>query len=325
MIIVTGGAGFIGSNLVRGLNRRGEDEILVVDDLADSSKVANLRGCRFVDYMDREEFLAAAGSGGLLPPRCIFHQGACSDTMEGDGRFMMDVNYAYSKKLLQYAVENAVPFVYASSASVYGGGQVFAEDEGNEDALNVYAFSKLQFDRYVRRMTTQTGSQIVGLRYFNVYGPRERHKGRMASVARHFYRQYREHGRIELFVGSGGYRDGAQERDFVWVGDVVEVNLYFMDHPDVSGIFNVGTGASRSFNDVALAVIGACEEAPMSLDEAVSSGRIRYIPFPEGLRERYQSYTRADTGKLRTAGYDADFVALENGIREYIEQLKEES
>lgn len=323
MIVVTGGAGFIGSNVVRGLNERGLDEIMVVDDLSDSSKIRNLRECRIADYLDKSEFLEQVREHTLQRPEAIIHQGACSDTMESDGRYMMEVNYAYSKALLHYCVEREVPFIYASSASVYGSGSTFVEAHANESALNVYALSKLLFDRYVRRLMTKASSQIVGLRYFNVYGPGESHKGRMASVAYHFNEQYRRDGRVRLFVGSGGYADGEQERDFVWVGDAVNVNLYFLDHPDVSGIYNVGAGTSRSFNDAALAVINAREESTITLAEAVHAGKITYIPFPDGLRDRYQSYTCADMRTLRSAGYEARFLSIEEGICEYVKWLRE--
>ncbi|MGA8262227.1 MAG: ADP-glyceromanno-heptose 6-epimerase [Arenicellales bacterium] len=321
MILVTGGAGFIGSNLVRALNARGEDDILVVDDLSDSSKIRNLRDCRFTDYLDKTELLELVRKRGIVKPAVICHQGACSDTMESDGRYMMEVNFSYSKALLHYALESAVPFIYASSASVYGSGSVFREDPAVESALNVYAFSKLAFDRYVRRAIVQADSQVVGLRYFNVYGPGETHKGRMASVAFHFYEQYRDNQRMRLFVGSGGYADGAQERDFVWVEDAAAVNLHFMDHPDVSGIFNVGTGRSRSFNDVALAVIRTRDKTDSTLGAAVDAGKIEYTAFPEGLRERYQSYTCADIGALRGAGYTDSFLDVEEGVGEYVRRL----
>jgi ADP-L-glycero-D-manno-heptose 6-epimerase len=321
MIVVTGGAGFIGSDLVRSLNERGLDELVVVDDLSDSSKIRNLRDCRVADYLDKSEFLRAAREGIFPKPEAILHQGACSDTMESDGRYMMEVNYAYSKALLHYSIEREIPFIYASSASVYGAGSTFVEAAANESALNVYAFSKLLFDRYVRRIMTKASSQIVGLRYFNVYGPGERHKGRMASVAHHFNEQYRRDGQVRLFVGSGGYGDGAQERDFVWVGDVAAVNLHFMDHPDVSGVFNVGTGRSRSFNDVALAVINARDASGLTLEQALAAGKITYIPFPEGLRDKYQSYTCADIAALRNAGYTGSFVDVEEGVLEYVRHL----
>jgi len=324
VIVVTGGAGFIGSNLARALNARGIDDIVIVDDLSNAAKIRNLDGCRFADYLDKEEFLAQVRERRLPRPAALFHQGACSNTMEPDGRFMMETNYAYSKALLHYCLEARVPFIYASSASVYGAGRIFAEHPANESALNVYAFSKLRFDHYVRRHLVEAVSQVVGLRYFNVYGPGEAHKGGMASVAYHFHNQYRDNGQLRLFEGSGGYENGAQERDFVWVGDVAEVNLHFLDHPDVSGIFNVGTGASRGFNDMALAVVNAHEPAPLTLPDALADGRIAYIPFPEGLRDKYQSYTRADISALRNAGYEAGFKTIEQGVNEYIKQLTDE-
>lgn len=321
MIVVTGGAGFIGSNLVRALNGRGEDDIVVVDDLSDSSKIHNLRDCRIADYLDKDEYLELVESGRAVKPAVIFHQGACSDTMEADGRFMMDANYRYSRVLLHYSIEHGFPFIYASSASVYGSGRTFIEEPSSESALNVYAFSKLMFDRYVRRHMSDAPRQVVGLRYFNVYGPGESHKGRMASVAYHFGRQYRDDGQIRLFVGSGGYGDGEQERDFVRVEDAAAVNLHFMDHPDVSGLFNVGTGRSRSFNEVALAVINARETRPYTLAGAREAGKISYIPFPDGLREKYQSYTCADLSALRSAGYSEEFVDVEDGVGDYVRRV----
>jgi len=323
VIVVTGGAGFIGSSLVRALNARGEDDILVVDDLSNAAKIDNLQGCRFADYLDKQELLDRVHDRALARPDAVLHQGACSDTMEQDGRFMMETNYAYSKSLLHYCLAGRIPFIYASSASVYGAGRIFSERPANERALNVYALSKLQLDHYVRRHLAAAASQVVGLRYFNVYGPGEAHKAAMASVAFHFHNQYRACGRVRLFEGSGGYGDGAQERDFVWVGDVAAVNLHFLDHPDVSGIFNVGTGASRSFNDMALAVINAHEPAPLTLSDALADGKIEYIPFPDGLRDRYQSYTRADLTTLRGAGYGAEFKTIEEGVSEYIKYLIE--
>jgi len=323
VIVVTGGAGFIGSNLVRALNDRGEDEVVVVDDLTDSSKIANLHNCCFQDYLDKDAFLEHIGKGALVKPRAVFHQGACSDTMERDGKYMMEVNYAYSKTLLHYCQEQEVPFIYASSASVYGAGRQFVEDPEHESALNVYAFSKLQFDRYVRRLLPAARSQVAGLRYFNVYGPGESHKGGMASVALHFHEQYRENRQVRLFTGSDGYGNGEQERDFVWVGDVAAVNLHFMDNPDISGLYNVGTGTSRSFNDVALAVINSNEDRSLNLEGALDAGIIKYIPFPEGLRDKYQSYTCADIRALRRAEYEAPFVSIEEGIDEYITRLRD--
>ena len=325
MIIVTGGAGFIGSNLVRGLNERGLNNILLVDDLSDGDQVVNIQDCDIADYMDKDEFISRLDKGiefdGMS---AIFHQGACSDTMERDGQYMMENNFDYSKTLLHYAANNGIPYIYASSASVYGGGDAFREEGGNESALNAYAYSKLLFDRYVRKRTGEFSSQVVGLRYFNVYGRGESHKGRMASVAWHFFNQYREQGYVNLFEGSGGYKDGEQRRDFVWVDDVVKVNLHFLAHPENSGIFNVGTGHSRSFNDVAAAVLNALEGKTNSAAEWVKGGQIRYIPFPDALVGKYQSYTQADLTELTINGdYNGSFASVEEGVAAYIQELSE--
>ena len=312
MIIVTGGAGFIGSNLVQALNARDRRDVLVVDDLSDGVKFKNLADLEVMDYMDKDDFLAhvAAGRGFAEPVQAVFHEGACSTTTEWDGRYMMRNNYEYSKALLHYCLERYVPYLYASSASVYGAGPVFKEDRRHEAPLNVYGYSKFLFDQYVRRLLPTARSQIAGFRYFNVYGPRERHKGGMASVAFHFNAQVLEHGKVRLFEGSDGYADGEQRRDFVYVGDACAVNLWFLSHPDRSGIFNLGTGQSRSFNDVARAVIAWH-----------GRGEIEYVPFPEHLRGRYQSYTEADVGALRAAGYAQPFKSVEQGVSEYLEWL----
>ncbi len=312
MIIVTGGAGFVGSNIVKALNRRGEKEILVVDDLTDGTKFANLADLSIADYIDKDAFIGGIvrGQDPARRVRAILHQGACTDTTEWDGRLMMRENFEYSKVLLHYCVERHVPFIYASSASVYGAGPVFAEAPENERPLNVYGYSKLLFDQFVRRAIQEADSQIVGLRYFNVYGPREAHKGGMASVAWHFSRQVEQDGEARLFEGSDGYAAGEQQRDFVYVDDVAAVNLHFMDHPGQSGIYNVGTGASQTFNDVARAVIARH-----------GRGEIRYIPFPEHLAGHYQSYTQADVGALRQAGYREAFRTVEEGVRAYLDEL----
>ncbi len=312
MIIVTGGAGFIGSNLVRALNDAGRDDILVVDDLSDGTKFVNLVDCAIRDYMDKEEFLRRIEAGERLVGSngALFHQGACSTTTEWDGRYMMNNNYEYSKRLLEYCVERSVPFLYASSAAVYGLQREFCEDPANERPLNVYGYSKLLFDQYVRRILPLSKTQIAGFRYFNVYGPREQHKGSMASVAFHLYNQIRESGHVRLFEGCDGYGDGEQRRDFIHVEDVCAVNLWFLEHPAQSGIFNLGTGRSRSFNEVARAVI-----------DFHGGGEIEYIPFPEQLRGRYQSYTEADVSALREAGYDRPFMDVREGVRSYLEWL----
>jgi len=311
MIIVTGGAGFIGSNIVAGLNEAGHDDIIVVDDLSDGTKFVNIADLQIADYIDKDDFLTCIEAGEKISrPTAIFHQGACSDTTEWDGRIMLGDNYDYSKRLLNYSLKHKIPFLYASSASVYGDGTVFDEDPVNERPLNLYAYSKFLFDQYVRRCFPVAASQIVGLRYFNVYGPREQHKGKMASVAYHFDGQVRESGTVRLFEGCGEYGNGEQRRDFVYVADVTAVNLWLYDNPQVSGIFNLGTGKSQTFNDVANAVI-----------KFHKRGDIEYIPFPVELEGRYQSFTQADISALRAAGYEESFRDVEEGVSDYLDWL----
>jgi ADP-L-glycero-D-manno-heptose 6-epimerase len=324
--VVTGAAGFIGSNLVKALNKRGETNIIAVDNLKNACKFMNLVDCEIADYMDKEEFLDNLRDGyfdGLLTS--VLHQGACSDTMESDGRYMMGNNYRYSLDLLNYCQNEEVPFLYASSASVYGAGPVFNESREHESPLNVYAYSKFLFDQVVRRRMDRLTAQIVGLRYFNVYGPREQHKGRMASVAFHFFNQYRAEGYVKLFEGCDGYQNGGQLRDFVSVEDVAKVNMHFLDHPDQSGIFNLGTGRAQSFNDVAVATVNALRaaqsQAALTLEEMHSRELIRYIPFPDALKGKYQSYTKADMHKLRAQGYAEPFLDVEQGVGRYVAYL----
>ncbi|KAB7627338.1 ADP-glyceromanno-heptose 6-epimerase [Alkalilimnicola sp. S0819] len=308
MIIVTGGAGFIGSNLVHALSARGP--VAAVDDLSDGTKFRNLVGSGVADYLDHQDFLERIERDEDLGITALLHQGACSDTTEWDGRYMMRNNYEYTKALFHYCQRRQIPFLYASSASVYGAGPVYREDPAHEAPLNVYGYSKYLFDEYLRRHLHALRAPVVGLRYFNVYGPREQHKGGMASVAFHFNSQIRETGRLRLFEGSDGYADGEQRRDFIHVDDVVAVNLWLLDHPEVSGIFNCGTGRSSAFNDVARAVIGWH-----------GRGEIEYIPFPDKLKGRYQSFTEADLGALRAAGYPHAFRGVEQGVREYLDWL----
>lgn len=312
MIVVTGGAGFIGSNIVLGLNKRGIKDILVVDDLTDGTKFTHLAQCEIMDYMDKEDFIAKIKQGDGFGSKidAIFHEGACSSTTEWDGQFMMKNNYEYSKSLCDYCVTHQIPFLYASSAAVYGDGQVFEEDLKHEKPLNVYGYSKYLFDQYVRRLMPKAKSQIVGFRYFNVYGPNEDHKGSMASVAYHLHKQLPETGIVKLFEGCDGYGDGEQRRDFVYVDDVVSVNLWFLDNPKQSGIFNVGTGNSQSFKDVANAVI-----------QFHGKGELQYIPFPDHLKGRYQSFTEANISRLRDAGYDKAFQTVESGVLDYLDRL----
>jgi len=309
-IVVTGGAGFIGSNLVAALNRRGREDIIVVDDLRDGHKFRNLADLKIADYYDRDEFLDLLAGDSTFRFEAILHQGACSTTTEWDGRYMMDVNYRYSKVLLEYCQRAAIPLIYASSASVYGAGPVFAERDDAIAPLNVYGWSKAMFDRFVEPLLPGRTAQVVGLRYFNVYGPREAHKGSMASVAMHFDNQVREEGEARLFEASDNFGDGEQRRDFIYVGDVCDVVLWFLDHRDVSGVFNLGTGRSQTFNDVANAVIAWHKR-----------GTIRYIPFPDHLRESYQSFTEADLTALRGVGCDHRFLSVEEGVRRYLDAL----
>jgi ADP-L-glycero-D-manno-heptose 6-epimerase len=320
MIVVTGAAGFIGSNLVRELNRRGRDDIVAVDDLSDGRKFSNLVDCRIADYFDKAVFLEQLNKGELGKIDAIFHQGACAVTTEWNGRYMMETNYRYSVELLEYCLARDVPLIYASSAAVYGASTVFKEhDRAAERPLNVYGYSKLLFDSYVQRRQDEEGRRrskgkgrapVVGLRYFNVYGPGEAHKGAMASVAFHLHGQVAAAGEARLFEGSGGYAPGEQRRDFVHVGDVVDVNLWFYERQSVSGVFNVGTGASATFNDVANAIIAWH-----------GKGAVRYIPFPDELKSRYQNFTEADIGKLRAVGYTRPFRDVRSGIKDYLDAL----
>ena len=312
MIIVTGGAGFIGSNLVRRLNERGIYDVLVVDELSNGRKMFNLADCRIVDYLEKDDFLKRLRSSDAITrdTRAVLHNGACSTTTEWDGRYMMETNFEFSKELLHACMEHTVPLIYASSAAVYGAGTEFRVSPECEHPINVYAFSKLVFDQYVRQYLPDPGSQVVGLRYFNVYGPGEAHKGGMASVAWHLHNQLAEGDEVRLFSGSDGYGDGEQRRDFIHVDDIVNINFWALDNPSVSGIFNAGTGRSQTFKEVAQAVI-----------DWHGRGRIEYIPFPDHLKGSYQSFTEADISGLREAGYDAPFLTVQQGVARYLDAL----
>lgn len=324
-VIVTGAAGFIGSNLVKALNERGITDIVAVDNLTNGNKFKNLADCEIAHYLDKHEFIRQIREHQFPYDdiRAVFHQGACSDTMNHDGKYMMDNNYQYTLDLLDWCQDERIPFLYASSAAVYGKGEVFREERELEQPLNVYGYSKFLFDQILRqRMKQGLTAQVVGFRYFNVYGMREQHKARMASVAYHHFNQYREQGFVNLFGEYEQYGNGEHSRDFVSVEDVVKVNLYFFDNPDKSGIFNLGTGRSQPFNDLAAATVNACRAAEgkpkLSLNELVEQGLIRYIDFPDALKGKYQSFTQADITQLRAAGYTDEFFTVEQGVERYV-------
>jgi len=308
MIFVTGGAGFIGSQLVLGLNRLGHQNILVVDDLTDGRKFKNLSHARIADYIDYEKFFKDIGCNKTFASsvKAIFHQGACTKTTEWNGRYMMANNYEYSKALLHYSLDHHSAFIYASSAAIYGSSNIFKENPENENPLNVYGYSKYLFDHYVRRQLPKANSPIVGLRYFNVYGPHEDFKGDMASIAWHLMHQLKETQEVKIFEGSDGYQPGEQKRDFIFVEDVIRVNTWFLQHPEKSGIYNCGTGKARPFNAIANTLL-----------KLYGNGKIKYIPFPEKLKGFYQNFTQADITKLREAGYSHEFTSLEKGIEIY--------
>ena len=313
MIVVTGSNGFIGSNLIKGLNKVGYKDIIAVDDHDNPELKENIVHCEIQDYLEIDEFLLKLQKNQVDGERlkAIFHQGACSNTMEWDAEYLYKNNFLYSKELLNLSRRSNSPLIYASSASVYGNGKVFEESVENENPINLYAYSKFKFDQLVRHELRGSDTQIVGLRYFNVYGPQEQHKGNMASVAYHFHSQLKETDEIKLFEGSDGYGDGEQRRDFIYVDDIVKVNLWFMENKDISGIFNLGTGKSQTFNDVAEAVINWNKK-----------GKIKYIEFPEKLKGAYQSFTEANISKLREAGYKEEFLDVQEGVKHYLNTLE---
>ena len=313
MIIVTGSNGFIGSNLIRELNKKGYKDIIAVDDHSRTDLKENIVHCDIKEFIDIDDFLVMVQKEEIdkLNIRAIFHQGACSDTMEWDSEYLFKNNLLYSKELLNLAIRMKVPLIYASSASVYGSGETFVESLENENPINLYAYSKFKFDQIVRRELKRGNTQIVGLRYFNVYGPQEQHKGKMASVAYHLHNQLKESDKIKLFKGSDGYDDGEQRRDFIYVEDVIKVNIWFFENREISGLFNVGTGRSQTFNDVAKSVI-----------DWNKKGKIEYIPFPENLKGAYQSFTEADIKKLRDVGYQEEFLTVQEGVKRYLDSIE---
>ena len=328
-VVVTGAAGFIGANIVKGLNARGIDDIIVVDDLSQGDKFRNIADLKIADYVDLDDFYPRFEEGHYGKVEAVFHEGACSDTMEQDGKYMMDNNYTLSCELFQACQRYGTRLLYASSAATYGGSETFREEPAFEGPLNVYGYSKLLFDQRMRRELGTTFEkakiQVAGFRYFNVYGPREQHKGRMASVAYHQFHQFRNEGKVKLFGEYGGYARGEQMRDFVFVDDVVAVNLWFFDNPGKSGIFNLGSGRAQPFNDVAVAVVNTLRslqgEAALPLAEIAARGLIEYIPFPDALRGKYQCYTQADLGALRAAGCAHEFHSVQDGVSQYVREL----
>ena len=310
-IIVTGGAGFIGSNIIAALNARGEDDILVVDDLGKDEKWKNLVGLRYEDYIDRDHFRNAVQHDALEKVRAVFHMGACSSTTEQDATFLADNNYRYTRDLCEWCLRNGTRFIYASSGATYGDGSTGYSDL--DDAtyalkpLNMYGYSKHMFDLWA--LKNDLMSTIVGLKFFNVYGPREDHKGDMRSVVNKAYGQILETGEVKLFKSyNAAYKDGEQVRDFVYVKDAVEVCLYFMDKPRAAGLFNVGTGKARTWIDLVSAVFAAMGKPP----------KIQFIDMPETLRAKYQYHTQANVAKLQHAGYTNPFTSLEDGVKDYV-------
>jgi ADP-L-glycero-D-manno-heptose 6-epimerase len=309
MYIVTGGAGFIGANIVRALNGRGIDDILVVDDLSNGYQFNNLVNYNIRDYMDKKTFLSMIENRRLESSRiiAIIHQGACSSTIEWDGKYMMENNYHYSKRLLHFCLDERIPFLYASSAATYGHSTTFIEKREYEVPVNVYGYSKFQFDQYIRKVIPKAKSQIIGLKYFNVYGQHEKHKESMASFVYQCYKQFKSFKYLCLFNSYDGYKSGEQSRDFIYVKDVAKVNLWFLDHSWISGIFNCGTGQTESFNRVANIII-----------EHYGEGEIKYTEFPNHLKGYYQSYTKANLDKLRSAGCDMQFKSIDKGVKDYL-------
>ena len=332
-VVVTGAAGFIGSNIIKGLNERGIDDIIAVDDLKQGDKFRNLVNLKIADYVDLDSFYTDFANGRYGQVEAVFHEGACSDTMELDGKYMMSNNYTLSCDLFHTCQKRGTRLLYASSAATYGGSDTFREDPAFERPLNVYGYSKLLFDQRMRRECgahferNQSGrlSQVAGFRYFNVYGPHEQHKGRMASVAYHQFHQFRAEGKVKLFGEYGGYAPGQQMRDFVFIDDVVAVNLWFFDHPDRSGIFNLGSGRAQPFNDVAVAVVNTLRElqgeALLPQQEIAARGLIEYVSFPDALRGKYQCYTQADLTALRAIGCDLAFADVQTGVAKYVRAL----
>jgi len=319
MIIVTGGAGFIGSALIAELNARQITNILVVDHLGTNGKWKNLRNLFFADYVEKTDLLEMVIAGKLdSSVEAVFHLGACSDTPEPDASYLIKNNYEYTKLLAQWATNANVRFIYASSAATYGDGSAgFKDDEEDIETLcplNMYGYSKHAFDLWARR--SRLLDRIVGLKYFNVFGPNEYHKGHMRSFIVKAFEQINAEGTVRLFRSyEGDYADGEQVRDFIYIKDAVDMTFFFLDNPHLGGLYNVGTGEARTWNDLAIAVFAAMGKKP----------NIEYIDMPDSIRNQYQYFTQADMSKLRAAGYDKQTTPLEDAIEDYIQNYLQEA
>jgi len=330
MILITGAAGMIGSALIWQLNQSGRNDIIACDKLRNEEKWLNLRKKDYTDWIDRDnlfEWLSNPSNAEKIT--CVVHMGACSATTETDGDFLMSNNYEFSKKLWNFCTKQNINFIYASSAATYGIGERGYEDNVSFEELqkllplNKYGYSKKFFDDWVGKQT-KTPKQWVGIKFFNVYGPAEYHKGRMASMVYHGFNQYKETGKIKLFTShKEGFEDGKQLRDFVYLKDCIKVLEFFVNSQGKSGIYNLGTGSARSFYDLALNTARAFEDNYDVTGDAV----IQFISMPEDLRERYQYYTCASMDKLREAGYTEKFHTLEEGVKDYVQNYlaKEDS
>ncbi|HPI18859.1 MAG TPA: ADP-glyceromanno-heptose 6-epimerase [Candidatus Kapabacteria bacterium] len=310
MIIVTGGAGFIGSCFVKKLNDEGIKDIIIVDHLGNSEKWKNLVNKKYFDYIDKHVFIELLESGRLdeLSIEAIFHFGACSVTTEKDADYMMDNNFQYSKILAMYSTEHNIKFIYASSAATYGAGENGYSDSvvQNFIPLNVYGYSKQAFDEWVEK--NNLFKKFVGLKFFNVFGPNEYHKGSMASMVYKSYNQIKNEGKVKLFKSnSKDYKDGEQMRDFVYVKDVIDI-IWEMYQKEITGLYNLGTGKARSWNDLAKAVFAAMELEP----------KIEYVDMPDELKEQYQNFTEADMKKLKKTKLNIKFNTLEDNVRDYV-------
>ena len=313
MIIVTGGAGFIGSVIIWALNLRGRTDILVVDEDVDFEKLNNLAGLSFKDYLGKSDFLDAVLARKFRKgTEAIIHMGACSSTTETDASFLVKNNFEYTKYLAEFAVRESIRFIYASSAATYGDGSKGYSDQVGDPSLfiplNLYAFSKQMFDQWAHR--NQLLDKIAGLKYFNVFGPNEYHKGDMRSLVCKGYEEIKQTGRLRLFKSYlKEYADGEQVRDFIYVKDAVEMTLFFLDNPALCGIFNIGSGIANSWNSLATAIFDV-----MGLEK-----NIAYMEMPSALREKYQYHTLAEIGKLQQAGYEKPITSLADSVRDYVQ------